>query len=175
MLYKPIFHYLLDDRRHLVHVLSSTFRVGKIWIHISAGTRLFFSVGAIKTIISTIASIVVVFNLSESMLKNVKSLLESNWFWAENDLWAMNGNNRMIISIILHLCYNILFWQSMHTIDLFCLRIVVSNTYCAVFLFCFRRHVSHVASFSGLSFCDFPIGIIWCLCIKTKKKKGTIE
>jgi hypothetical protein len=46
----------------------------------------------------------------------------------------------------------------MHTIDLFCLHIVVSNTYCAVFLFCFCRHVSHVASFSGLSFCEITKG-----------------
>jgi len=38
-----------------------------------------------------------------------------------------------------------------------CLRIVVSNTYCVVFSFCFP---SSVASFSGLLICDFPFGIL---------------
>ena len=42
-----------------------------------------------------------------------------------------------------------------------CLRIVVSNTYCVVFLFCFSSSfVIYVASFSGLLICDCPFGIL---------------
>jgi hypothetical protein len=38
-----------------------------------------------------------------------------------------------------------------------CLHIVVSNTYCIVFLFCFASCcVPYVASFSGLSIFDCP-------------------
>ena len=40
-----------------------------------------------------------------------------------------------------------------------CLRIMVSNTYCAVFLVCFFSPcVSYVASFSGLHIFNFPFG-----------------
>ena len=36
-----------------------------------------------------------------------------------------------------------------------CLHLVVSNTYCVVFLFCLSSHgVPYVASFSGLSIFD---------------------
>jgi hypothetical protein len=41
-----------------------------------------------------------------------------------------------------------------------CLHIVLSNTYCVVFLFCFSSScVHHVASFSGLSifYCPFDV------------------
>ena len=39
-----------------------------------------------------------------------------------------------------------------------CLRLVVSNAYCDVYLLCFPSScVPSVASFSGLSFCDCPI------------------
>ena len=42
-----------------------------------------------------------------------------------------------------------------------CLRIVVSNTYCVVFLFSFSSSsVSYVASFYGLSFFDCPFDIL---------------
>ena len=42
-----------------------------------------------------------------------------------------------------------------------CLRIVESNSYCDVFLFCFSSScVPYVASFSGLSFFDCPFGIL---------------
>jgi hypothetical protein len=38
--------------------------------------------------------------------------------------------------------------------------LAMSNTYCAVFLFCFPSSgVTYAASFSGLSFFDCPIGI----------------
>jgi len=38
-----------------------------------------------------------------------------------------------------------------------CWRMVVSNTYCVVFLFCFSSScVPYVASFSGLSIVDYP-------------------
>jgi hypothetical protein len=41
------------------------------------------------------------------------------------------------------------------------LRIVVSNTYCVVFLICFSSYcVSYVASFSGLSIFNCPLGIL---------------
>jgi hypothetical protein len=41
------------------------------------------------------------------------------------------------------------------------LRIVVSNTYCVVFLFCFSSScVPDVASFSGLSIFDCPFGVL---------------
>ena len=43
----------------------------------------------------------------------------------------------------------------------FCLHIVVSNTYCVVFLFCFSSScVPYVASSSGLSFFDCPFSIL---------------
>jgi uncharacterized membrane protein len=43
----------------------------------------------------------------------------------------------------------------------FHLRIVVSNTYCVVFLLCFYLScVSNVASISGLSIFDFPFDIL---------------
>jgi hypothetical protein len=43
----------------------------------------------------------------------------------------------------------------------FCFRIVVSNTYCVVFLFCFSSScVPYAASFSGLSICNCPFGIL---------------
>jgi len=46
----------------------------------------------------------------------------------------------------------------------FYLRIVVSNTYCVVFLLCFSSScVPNIASFSGLSFSDCPFGIFWRL------------
>ena len=42
-----------------------------------------------------------------------------------------------------------------------CLRIVVSNTYCVVFLFCFSSScVPYVASLSGLSIFDCPFGFL---------------
>jgi len=42
-----------------------------------------------------------------------------------------------------------------------CLHILVSNTHCVVFLFCFSSScVSYVASFSGLSIFDLPFGIL---------------
>jgi hypothetical protein len=42
-----------------------------------------------------------------------------------------------------------------------CLGIVVSNTYCVVFLLCFSSsYVAYVASFSGLSIYDGPFGIL---------------
>jgi len=42
-----------------------------------------------------------------------------------------------------------------------CLHIVVSSTYCVMFLFCFSSScVPYVASFSGLSFFDCPFGIL---------------
>ena len=42
-----------------------------------------------------------------------------------------------------------------------CLRIVMCNTYCVVFLFCFFSScVPYVASFSGLSIFDCPFGIL---------------
>jgi len=44
---------------------------------------------------------------------------------------------------------------------LFVFVIVVSNTYCVVFLFCFSSScVPYVASFSGLSIFDWPFGIL---------------
>jgi len=43
----------------------------------------------------------------------------------------------------------------------FCLRIVVSNTYGVVFMFCYSLScVPYIASFSGLSIFDCPFGII---------------
>ena len=49
--------------------------------------------------------------------------------------------------------------------------IVVSNTYCVVFLFCFSSScVGPVASFSGLSIFDWPFGILkrfFSLCLTT--------
>jgi len=43
----------------------------------------------------------------------------------------------------------------------FCLRIVMSNAYFVVFLFCFSSCcVSYVTSFSGLSIFDCPFGIL---------------
>ena len=43
-----------------------------------------------------------------------------------------------------------------------CLRIVVSNTYCVVFLFCFSSScVPYVVSFSGLSFYDCPFQLLF--------------
>jgi hypothetical protein len=44
------------------------------------------------------------------------------------------------------------------TLFVFFLRIVVSNTYCVVFLLCFSS--SYVASFSGLLYFDCPFGIL---------------
>jgi hypothetical protein len=42
------------------------------------------------------------------------------------------------------------------------LRTEVSNTYCFVFLCCFSLSwLPHVASFSGLSILDFPLGIFF--------------
>jgi len=42
-----------------------------------------------------------------------------------------------------------------------CLRIVVPNTYCVVFLFCFISScVPHIVSFSGLSIFDCPFDIL---------------
>ena len=42
-----------------------------------------------------------------------------------------------------------------------CLRIVMSNTYCVVFLLCFSSScVPYVASFSGLSFFYCPFGVL---------------
>ena len=43
-----------------------------------------------------------------------------------------------------------------------CLRIVVSKAYCVVFLTCFSSSwVPYVASFSVLSICECPFGILW--------------
>jgi hypothetical protein len=48
-----------------------------------------------------------------------------------------------------------------HVLFTFVLCIVVSNTYCVVFLFCFSLScVTYVASFCGLFFFDCPIGIL---------------
>ena len=58
--------------------------------------------------------------------------------------------------------------------------IVVSNTYCVVFMFCFSSsYVLYVASFSGLSVFDCPFGILsrlfnpatfyWSSCTKSRK------
>jgi hypothetical protein len=48
------------------------------------------------------------------------------------------------------------------TIFFVCLPIVVSSAYCVVFLFCFSSSfIPYVASFSGLSFCACPFGILW--------------
>ena len=45
-----------------------------------------------------------------------------------------------------------------------CFHIVVSNTYCVVYWFCFSSScVPYVASFSELSVCDCPFGILWHL------------
>ena len=42
-----------------------------------------------------------------------------------------------------------------------CLRIVLSNTCCVVFLICFSSScISYVASFSGLSIFDCPFGTL---------------
>ena len=42
-----------------------------------------------------------------------------------------------------------------------CLRLVVSNTYCVVFLLCLSSScVPYVAGFSGLSICYCPFGIL---------------
>ena len=49
--------------------------------------------------------------------------------------------------------------------------IVMSNTYCVVFLFCFSSScVGPVVSFSGLSIFDWPFGILkrfFSLCLTT--------
>jgi hypothetical protein len=51
-----------------------------------------------------------------------------------------------------------------------CLRIVVSNTYCSVFLFCLSPScVQFVVSFSGLSIFDYPFGILYRL-FNTRKQ-----
>ena len=43
----------------------------------------------------------------------------------------------------------------------FCLRIVVSNTYCVVFLFCFSSFcVPYVVNIYGLSILDCPFGVL---------------
>jgi hypothetical protein len=45
-----------------------------------------------------------------------------------------------------------------------CLPIVVSNTYCVVFVFCLSSSsVTYVASVSGLFIVDCPFGILYCL------------
>jgi hypothetical protein len=42
-----------------------------------------------------------------------------------------------------------------------CFRIVVSNTYCVPFLFCFSLScMPFIARFSGLSLYDYPFGIL---------------
>ena len=42
-----------------------------------------------------------------------------------------------------------------------CVRLVVSNTYCVIVFVCFSSFCVHyVASFSGLSICDYPFGIL---------------
>ena len=49
-----------------------------------------------------------------------------------------------------------------------CKCIVVSNTYCVVFLFClFSSCVPYAASFSGLSIFDCPFGILWRIVVHT--------
>ena len=51
-----------------------------------------------------------------------------------------------------------------------CLRIVVSNTYCVVFLFCFSSScVPYVASFSGLSIFSLPLRYSPTFIYKIKK------
>jgi hypothetical protein len=46
----------------------------------------------------------------------------------------------------------------------FCFRIMVPNTYCVVFLLSFSSScVPYVVSFSGLSICNCPLGILVCL------------
>ena len=55
------------------------------------------------------------------------------------------------------------------------LRIVVSNAYCVVFLFCFSSScVPYVASFSGLSIFDCPFGILLRLLFHFSKQ-GRIQ
>ena len=45
-----------------------------------------------------------------------------------------------------------------------CLRVMVSNTYCVVFLFCFCLScVACVANFSRLSIFDCTVGVLWRL------------
>ena len=45
-----------------------------------------------------------------------------------------------------------------------CLPVVVSNTYCVVFLFCLSSScVTYLASVSGLFIIDCPFGILYCL------------
>ena len=49
-----------------------------------------------------------------------------------------------------------------------CLRVVVSNTCCVVFLLCFSSScVPYATSFSGLSCLDCPFGILLRLFIDT--------
>ena len=56
-----------------------------------------------------------------------------------------------------------------------CLRIVVSNTYCSVFLFCLSPScVQFVVSFSGLSIFDYPFGILYRL-FNTRKQNNRME
>ena len=57
-----------------------------------------------------------------------------------------------------------------------CLRIVVSNTYCVVFLFCFSSHcVSYVASLSVLPTFLFPLRYsLTIICRQVFKKQVTI-
>jgi len=45
-----------------------------------------------------------------------------------------------------------------------CFGIVVSNTFCVVFLFCLSSFcVPYIAIFSGLSICDCPFRVLQCL------------
>jgi hypothetical protein len=54
-----------------------------------------------------------------------------------------------------------MFGSSLPTVICICLHLVVSNTYCVVFLFCFSSScVRYVASFCGLSIFDFHFGLL---------------
>jgi hypothetical protein len=58
---------------------------------------------------------------------------------------------------------------------LFCLRIVMYNTYCVVFLFCLSSScVPYVASFSGLSIFYYPFGILKRLLSKLRVEGNII-
>jgi hypothetical protein len=60
------------------------------------------------------------------------------------------------------LCFQLFVWGLISYLRFcVCLRIVVSNTCCVVFLFCLSWScVPYVASFSGLSIFDCPFGVL---------------
>ena len=59
-----------------------------------------------------------------------------------------------------------------------CLRVVVSNTYCVVFLLCFSQScVAYDADFSGLSIFDCPLGVLqrYLICHVTNQYSDIIS